>query len=234
MKPRAVATGAVPTPAVPTRAVPTRAAFTLIEVITAITLTAIVLTIAGTALAAASDARATIERHQQTLDAESRWRARVTDMLRHAPPADQVNEPLLRITRSPEVGTTLVFLSRGVMQPFGTGPIWRVTLSGGPSGVSLDAEAIGRGARATRLHTMLPHLTTLDVAVLEQNAGGAPAWRLDWPVERTRPALLRLDLGAVASGSAQESTRANARAVPPLLVNLAPLVPFNTVSNVQP
>ena len=187
-----------------------RRGFTLVEVITALVLTAIVVAIAATALASASDARAVIERHERTLEAESRWRAAVTDMLRHAPRADAVDEPLLRVSRA-SGGAVLTFLSVGVVQPFGTGRIWRVTIGADSAGLSFDAEPIGTGAPAARLHTTLPHLRAIDVAVLERG-DGVSGWRADWPVERSRPALLRLSFRSDAS-----------RDTPSLLVNLAPL-----------
>ena len=185
--------------------------FTLVETITALTLTAIVITIAASALASAGDARARIEQHQRTLEAESRWRAAVTDMLRHAPRADAVDEPLVRVSRAGG-GAVLTFLSVGVVQPFGTGRIWRVTIAADSAGLQLDAEPIGTGRPAARLHTVLPHIRGFDVAVLE--SATAPAiWRGDWPVERSRPALLRLSF----DGNGETATPL------PLLVNLAPL-----------
>lgn len=210
-----------------------RAGFTLIEVITAIALTAIVTAIASAAVASASDARATTLRHQLTLDAESRFRVVLTDMLRHAPAADAVNEPLLRIT--PHEGVTigdvadgdvtnddvtgangdmqLVFLSQGVSQPFGTGRIWRVTVRPGANGIELLAEAIGRGDPLVPLRTTLPHRRRLRVAVLEAAAAGTSQWRNDWPVERSRPALVKLTL----EGSPGTMPAA------PLVVDLSPL-----------
>jgi prepilin-type N-terminal cleavage/methylation domain-containing protein len=189
----------------------TRRAFTLIEVITAITLTAIVITIAASALAAASDARARIQEHRLTLEAESRWRAMVGDMLRHAPAADAVDEPLLRIVRTSDGAPTLTFLSTGLAQPFGTGRIWRVSLSDTPGGISLDAETTGRGAERFPVHSMLPHLRLVDVAVVEEGAAGG-GWRDDWPVERSRPALVRMTF----TGSSGSPTA-------PLLVHLSPV-----------
>lgn len=187
-----------------------RTGFTLIEVITAIALTAIVTGIASAAIASASDARATVLSHQRTLDAESRWRVLLSDMLRHAPPADAADEPLLRIERAGEGGDRLVFLSRGVVQPFGTGRVWRVTISSAADGVELFAEAIGRGERLVPLRATLPHRARFEVAVLE----GTDGWRTDWPVQRSRPSLLRLTFAESAG---------EARAVAPLIVNLAPL-----------
>lgn len=195
-----------------------RAGFTLIEVITAIALTAIVTAIASAAVASASDARATILRHRVTLDAESRFRVMLTDMLRHAPAADAVNEPLVRIAADRDAagtkgGMQLVFLSQGVSQPFGTGRIWRVTVQSGADGIELLAEAIGRGDPLVPLHAALPHRRRMRVAVLEAAATGTPQWREDWPVERSRPALLKLtfegDVGALPA--------------PPIVVDLAPL-----------
>src|SRR5688500_14256601 len=89
-----------------------RTGFTLVEIITDIGRTAIVVTIAVIALSTATDARATIDEHAVTLEAEAGWRAMVTDMLRHAPASDAVSEPLLSIGQD---GHVLVFLSQGVV-----------------------------------------------------------------------------------------------------------------------
>lgn len=174
-----------------------RVGFTLIEVITAIALTAIVTAIASAAVASASDARATTLRHQVTLDAESRFRVMLTDMLRHAPAADAVDEPLLRIAADRDAsgtngGMRLIFLSQGISQPFGTGRIWRVTVQSGADGIELLAEAIGRGDALVPLRATLPHRRRMRVEVLESSATGSVQWRQDWPVERSRPALLKL------------------------------------------
>ena len=193
-----------------------RSGFTLIEVITAIALTAIVTAIASAAVASASDARATTLRHQLTLDAESRFRVLLTDMLRHAPAADAVNEPLLRIdadgSASAAGSARLVFLSQGVTQPFGTGRIWRVTVQSSADGVELTAEAIGRGDALLPLRATLPHIRALRIAVLEAATNGVVQWRQDWPVERTRPRLVRLRFGDD-----------DAPAAAPLVVELSPL-----------
>jgi prepilin-type N-terminal cleavage/methylation domain-containing protein len=188
-----------------------RRGFTLVEVVAALTLTAIVITIAAGALASASDAHATIGRHRRTLEAESRWRSAVTDMLRHPPRADAVDEPLVRLSRAP-AGAVLTFLSVGVVQPFGTGRIWRVTIAADSAGLQLDAEPIGTGEPAARLHTTLSHIGGFDVAVLERTEAPA-SWRGDWPIERNRPALLRLSFRG--KGEAADP--------PLLLVKLAPL-----------
>lgn len=183
------------------------------------------------ALSTATDARATIDEHGVTLEAEARWRALVTDMLRHAPAGDAVDEPLLRIARGG--GDSLIFLSQGVVQPFGTGRIWRVTVSSSEAGVRMDAEAIGRGDPMPPVHATLPHLTMRDVMVLEGDAATSQ-WRSDWPVERTRPALVRLQFATRSADGAPGVRRVNSRgrprarradvyAVPPLLVGLAPL-----------
>ncbi len=189
-----------------------RRAFTLIEVITAITLTAIVLGIAGGALSAAGATRTTVLRHQHTLEADSRLRATLSDMLRHVPNAESVNEPLLRVLRHANGDAALVFLSNGVREPFGTGHAWRVTLSLGDSGLMMDAVAIGRDHADTRLRTTVLGVDSLQIEVLEEaRVGESTQWRTDWPLERARPALVRLRFGTAPNAPS------------PLVVALAPL-----------
>ena len=106
-----------------------RTGFTLLEVLLALLLTAVAVAIASLALRTAVTARDRVAEHRETLERESRLRAMLTDMLRHAPSAGSVDEPLLRVWRTPTGGAQLVFLSTGVRVPFGTGPTWRVTLT---------------------------------------------------------------------------------------------------------
>lgn len=211
-----------------------RRAFTLIEVIAAISLMAVVTAIAAAAIAAASDAGAVVQRHEETLDAESRWRVLVTDMLRHAPAAEAVSEPLLRITRDARAedgAPQLTFLSRGVIQPFGTGRIWRVRIWSDGAGTHLRADATGHGPDQLPLHTLLPHRSGFDVRVMEAPPGaigeaatpaasGGAEWRSDWPLERSRPALLQIVFGQTPGE----------RAAAPFIVNLAPVAPATLVS----
>ena len=189
-----------------------RPGFTLIEVVVAITLTAIVLAIAAAALGAATSARARIEAHQQTLEADSRMRALLSDMLRHAPAGDAVDEPMLRIERGGAGGPTLVFLSKGVQDPFGTGAPWRVTVRQDSNALIVDALPLGRDVSANALHMTLSDVPDFDVRVLEASRAGERAlWRSDWPIVRARPQLIEM---RIASGS---------RASTPFIVALSPL-----------
>ncbi len=178
-----------------------RAGFTLIEVMVAITMTAIVLGIAAGALSAATAARAAVERHQQTLEAESRMRSALTDMLRHAPLASAVDEPLVHISRDSRGDATLVFLSTGVVEPYGTGFPWRVTVFRSASDLVVDAVPIGRGSAEASLRSTLRSTLTIadpfDVRALEPaRPGEAAQWRSDWPLAQTRPSALQMRLGS--------------------------------------
>jgi len=206
-------------------AVCARGGFTLIEVIIAITLTAMVLGIATAALSAATMARTTVLAHQSAGETESRLRVLLTDMLQHAPPTDAVSEPLLTITRDAN-GTSLVFLSTGVLEPFGTGPVWRVRVALGDSGLVLDAASISDGA-GRAIHATAPSVRAFDVRALESaRAGEAARWRHDWPVENARPQLIALDF---SDGAGDRPESSAARVAPhamrniPLVVTLSPL-----------
>lgn len=189
----------------------TRLGFTLIEVIVAMTLTAIVLAIAAAALGAATSARARVEAHQQTFEADSRLRALLSNMLRHAPSADAVDEPMLHVDRDAAGEPTLVFLSTGVREPFGTGTAWRVSVHRDSSSLVVDATPLGRDPSAAPLHMALNHITEFDVRVLEASRAGERAqWRRDWPVLRARPQLVEMRIGS------------NSFAPTPFIVSLAP------------
>jgi prepilin-type N-terminal cleavage/methylation domain-containing protein len=189
----------------------TRRGFTLLEVMLAIVLTAVAVATASLALRTAATARDRVAEHRQTLERESRLRTMLTDMLRHAPSASSVDEPLLRVWRTPTGETQLVFLSKGVRAPFGTGPAWRVMLTQTDRGLVLDALAIGVGADEAALHTVLPGVHSLSVQVMEHTGGlSAARWRDDWPLERARPSVIAIGFGAD-------------RELPPLIVSLDPL-----------
>ncbi len=192
------------------RATP-RSGFTLLEVLLAIMLTAVAVAIAGSALRTATVARERIAYHRDTLEREARLRAMLTDMLRHTPSAESVEEPLLRVLRTARNEPQLVFLSQGVRAPYGTGPAWRVTLHVTDSGLVLDARPIGATHETRVLHTVVSTVRTLSVQLLERGGGlTRPQWRSDWPLVQSRPAMIALGFGDAATH-------------PPLVVALDPL-----------
>lgn len=189
-----------------------RPGFTLLEVLVAITVTGLALTTAGMALSAARSTAARIERHEARTEADGRVRAVLTDMLRHAPRAEQVDEPLLVVDRT---GPTPVlrFLSTGVREPYGTGGVWRVEVSLRDSALVMRATPAGREREAWPLTATLSAVTGFDVRVLEHATTLAAAtWRADWPIAQDRPRAIELTwLGS------DDAT------APPLRVVLAPL-----------
>jgi general secretion pathway protein J len=192
-----------------------RSGFTLLELLIALVLTAVAVTIAGSALRTASIAGARVEEHRDTLEQDARLRATLTDMLRHAPASESVDEPLLQIAQDAAGRARLTFLSKGVRPPYGTGDIWRVTVFVSSAGLVLDALPVGASVDATALHSVHPGVTTLSVRVLEQvpaQTGSivTAGWRSDWPLNTSRPAMIAFDFGQSAN--------------PPLVVALDPLV----------
>jgi type II secretory pathway pseudopilin PulG len=188
-----------------------RVGFTLLELLFAMLLTAVAVTLAASTLRSASIAKERVTVHRTTLERESRLRAVLTDMLRHAPSAELVEEPLMQLDTPAPDDSRLIFLSKGVRAPFGTGPTWRVSVSASDSGLTLDAEPIGAAQNQTRLHTIVPNVTGLDVQLLERTTSTSRgAWRNDWPLAQVRPAMIALRF---------REARANA----PLVVSLDPL-----------
>jgi general secretion pathway protein J len=177
-----------------------RLGFTLLELLIALVLTAVAVTIAGSALRTASIAGARVEAHRDTLEHDARLRATLTDMLRHAPSAESVEEPLLQIDQDAAGSARLTFLSTGVRPPYGTGDIWRVTVSVSAAGLVLDALPIGASVDGTALHSVHPSVTALSIRVLEQatpqaGAVASAGWRRDWPLGTSRPAMIAFDFG---------------------------------------
>ena len=169
-----------------------RGGFTLLEVIVAITVTGLALTTAGMALAAARNTAARIQTHVQRAEADSRVRALLTDMLRHAPAAEQVDEPLLVVDRSN--GTpALRFLSNGVREPYGTGGTWLVEVAVRDSVLTVRATPTGRERGAAPLTATLSPVRSFEVRVLEHaSALDSPTWRADWPIAQDRPRAIEL------------------------------------------
>lgn len=188
-----------------------RRGFTLLELMLAIVLTAVAVTIAGSALRTADIARDRVVSHRDQLEKENRLREMLTDMLRHAPTADMSNEALIRVTTAPDGASQLVFLSRGVRQPYGTGNVWRVMVSVRNGALLLDAEPIGAALGETTLHAEVAGIENMRAEFLEPaTATNVASWRSDWPVERARPSVIALHFDDDASR-------------PPLVVSLDPL-----------
>ncbi|MBY0491446.1 MAG: prepilin-type N-terminal cleavage/methylation domain-containing protein [Gemmatimonadaceae bacterium] len=172
-------------------AAPPRAGFTLVELMIALTLTAIAATIAGTAVSAARRTEQVVLTHRHGEEADLRARALLQDMLRHAPAAALADAPLLAVRGTPD-DPTLVFLSRGVTAPFGTGVIWQVTVQ--RLGDSLRVDAVPtRDTGAPSLRMAVGGITSFQVRALEPaTALDAARWRSDWPLATARPAAVAL------------------------------------------
>jgi prepilin-type N-terminal cleavage/methylation domain-containing protein len=169
-----------------------RRAFTLLEVMVALTVTALALTSAGVAVGAARSTAARVARHTQHTEADGRVRTLLTDMLRHAPSADQIDGALLEIDgtgRAP----VLRFVSTGVRAPFGTGPLWQVELSLADSVLTVRATPLSRGATDQPLVATLSPVNMFAVRTLTHSSGtDAAAWRTDWPLAQDRPRAVEL------------------------------------------
>ena len=170
-----------------------RRGFTLLELLIALVLTAVAVTMAGSVLRTASLARERTAQHRERYERLAHVRALLTDMLRHAPVAESVTEPLMQISNDTDGVPRFVFLSKGVRAPFGTGTTWRVSVAVRDSTLLLDAEPIGtaQGERAVR--TQVAGVSAMRVEFLEH--GGAltrAQWRDVWPLAQSRPEAVAL------------------------------------------
>jgi prepilin-type N-terminal cleavage/methylation domain-containing protein len=173
-----------------------RKAFTLMEVMTALTITALVATLAASALHAGIDVRERVQTHRVTIETEARATSWLSTMLRHSPPSSAVSEPMLTVVHANgNVNQDeLTFLSKGVESPYGTGPVWRVTLAVLGDGLHIHAVPANAENSAMPLESVLPHVIGLHVEVLDANGGvgNSAVWRGDWPVLRTMPRAVRI------------------------------------------
>lgn len=189
-----------------------RRAFTLIEVIVAIAVTALALSTAGFAIGAARSTAARVADHTRRTEADGRLRSLLSDMLRHAPSAEQVDGALLRIDRDAAV-PVLRFISSGVREPFGSETLWNVELTLIDSVLALRAEPRSSGSVDQPLVATLYPVYGFDVRALEHSGGiDAARWRTDWPLAQDRPRAI--ELAWQVSGTPE---------IAPLRVLLAPL-----------
>ncbi len=188
-----------------------RTGFTLLELAIALSLTAIAASVAAGALWSARRTSEAQVRFGAYEGAEMRWRALLTDMLRHAPAAERVDEPLLAL-RETAHGPVLRFLSQGVQEPFGTGIIWVVVVREDSAGVLLEAQPLRSPAASLPdlapqpvLLSRLPAAEALRIEVLESGGGDASGptadrrsdqadqrWRPDWSLAQMRPSAVTI------------------------------------------
>lgn len=165
-----------------------RRGFTVLELVTALTVLALAATVAAAAVQAAGGAGARVSAQRRGSAAETAVRALLTDALRHPAPASMVAGPLLAISQEAE-GPALTFLSRGVVPPYGTGPVWQITVR--RAGDSLVVAAIPMAAESgTPRRVALGGVSALAVRVHD---GVTPdGWRADWPLAQRMPRAVEL------------------------------------------
>ena len=173
-----------------------RRAFTLMEVMTALTISALIATLAASALHAGIDVRERVQTHRLTVESEARASSWLATMLRHSPASSAVDEAMLSVVHVNGNANTdeLTFLSKGVESPYGTGPVWRVSLRVQDDGLHIFAVPVNASGNRVPTETVLPHINGLHVDVMDANGGGGnlPVWRGDWPVLRTMPRAVRV------------------------------------------
>ncbi|MBL0937941.1 MAG: prepilin-type N-terminal cleavage/methylation domain-containing protein [Gemmatimonadaceae bacterium] len=171
-----------------------RRGFTLLELLMALTLTAIVGTVAGSALMAARNTSERIAAHREQEGRRLQFTEALRDLLRHAPHASQHEHALLALGHDAG-GATLTFLSRGLESPFGTGAIWLVDVHTDSTGLVMRAQIADSDVNAEAapaLEWRVPEARALQVQVAAAAGTQGIEWREDWPLARTRPALLML------------------------------------------
>lgn len=172
-----------------------RRAFTLLEVLVAVAVTALAGVAAAAALQAASGAGDRVARLRRASEGEARVRTLLTDALRHLPPASAVDGPLLAVVPD-STGPTLLFPSRGIVPPFGTGAPWRVAVRRRGDSLVVDAAPPASSQVPVR-HAAVGQVRELAIQVLDGDGG----WRPDWPIAGRAPQAVEVawrSTGAVA------------------------------------
>lgn len=157
-----------------------RRGVTLVELMVALVITGLVVSIAGAALGggiASSDRLADVRAHAESMSAT---RAMLGRALRHALPGARGGDPTFTVARH---GTTsggssdsLVFLTRGVVEPLGTSAAWRVALW--VSTDTLHLAATPTDGTRRRVDASVPGIHALAVRTLGR--GTRATWEAGW------------------------------------------------------
>jgi prepilin-type N-terminal cleavage/methylation domain-containing protein len=170
-----------------------RRGFTLIEVLVAIVVTGAVALLAYGSLQAGFDTNERLSRHHETFEADAKFRALVSDALRHPVEPTAIDEMLLALVDAVDSSGTpsdrLRFLSNGIVTPLGTSPPWEVTVGPGREGIEFLARPLDGTAGAT-IRATLRSARGLDVHVLSRHNDAA--WDTQWSSGGRMPAAIEL------------------------------------------
>ena len=173
-----------------------RRAFTLIEVVVAITISAIVVTLAYAVFSASVEHQERVRQHQRNIDDDVTLRALILSALRHAERGTAGGPEVFRLTDSQlGGGDELTFSSRGVLEPYGTGTPWVVTLSARND--TLRFVAIAQDSSYAPIVGSLPDVRYLDVRALGR--GRLTSWSAAWEQPSLAPQAVSIAYGETKS-----------------------------------
>lgn len=177
--------------------------FTLLEIMLALTVTGLVAALAYGALQAGLDTGSRLTSHTAAAEATQVARAMIAQAVRHAVPGirggDDVFSLSDRVGTRGEPADSLAFLSRGVVEPFGTGDAWRVVVWREGDSTRLEA----RREWATELPAIASTIRgddAFDVTVLGRG-DAADAWRSTWDEPDVTPDAIAFAWGRGSAGA---------------------------------
>ncbi len=168
-----------------------RRAFTLLEVIVALTITGLVATIAYAAMQAGIDTSERLAVRQERDEALANARDLVSAAIRHAmpgAPGGPVTFEVVRRASAEAAGDSLVFLTRGVLEPHGTTSAWRAALWTSRDTLHLRATPVS--ASPLEVAAQIAGIRALRVRSLAR--GTFARWRDGWDDPATAPAAVSI------------------------------------------
>ena len=185
-----------------------RTAFTLLEVLVALVVTGLVVALAYAALQGGLDTRERLARHRSERESAVALREMIRDALRHAIPGVAGGPAVFtlvdRLGGGGGAADSLEFLTRGIVEPFGTSGAWRASVSVDGDGLHFSARP-EVGSAAPVVVASAVGVRDLDVRALGR--GAAAEWVGAWTDAGVAPQAVMLAMAGPAGPAPPLVTR---------------------------
>ncbi len=163
------------------------AGFTLIEILVALVIASVVVSLSYAVLATAADTGASVEVAASDLAADARFRALLSDALRHPSQPAGVDAATFVVMHDAD-GDHVTFASRGMAPPLGASGNWDVTIWSDAAGVRVEAHAQDPASPAS-VRASLPGASQLEVWTQDRAQTG---WVRGWDRPARAPGMIAL------------------------------------------